>query len=124
VDTLVHIQGNIVKNTPHDSLQYLFKQNMARGNKSPSVLQFYVYIAYISFSLRTYDNFRPLDFCWTAYKKKLYQFTRLEQKAPGTVRCTVHPKILGPRYRTCCTSRFWRLEFSGVSWICGESSDS
>ena len=42
---------------------------MAQRNKGPSAPQFYVYIAYIVFPLRTYDNFRPLDFCWTVYKK-------------------------------------------------------
>ena len=34
--------------------------------------------------------------------------------------CMVAPSILGPQYRTCIMSRFWRLEFAGGAEVFGK----
>jgi hypothetical protein len=63
VDTLVGTQGNIVKKNASQIAAKFIQAEYGLTEKRPSAPQFYVYIAYNAFSLRTYDNFRPLDLC-------------------------------------------------------------
>jgi len=64
----VRIQGNIVKKNTSRFAAKFIQAEYGPTEQRPSAPQFYVYIAYNALSLRTYDNFRPLDFCWTVYK--------------------------------------------------------